>query len=163
METAIITPEYLLEVARNTIKAVDYCFLITQGESGQANARLVQHFKPETDMKIWVGTSSKSRKVREILDRNQTTITFQDDREYSYVTMLGLASIENDLNLKQKYWQDDFLTYFPEGPTEDSYILITFVPSKIELMNFHRGVTPKPFGKKPAVLVRAQDNWMLER
>jgi len=43
MEKAM-TPEYLLEIARNTIEAVD-CFLITS-ESGQANARLVQHFKP---------------------------------------------------------------------------------------------------------------------
>jgi len=40
-----MTPEYLLEIARN-LRAVDYCFLITLSESGQANARLVQHFKP---------------------------------------------------------------------------------------------------------------------
>jgi len=26
---AVMTPEYLLEIARNTIEAVDYCFLIT--------------------------------------------------------------------------------------------------------------------------------------
>jgi len=47
METAVMTPEYLLKIAKDTIEAVEYCFLITRSELGQANARLVQHLKPE--------------------------------------------------------------------------------------------------------------------
>lgn len=162
MEKAVMTPEYLLAVARDTIKAVEYCFVITFSESGQANARLVQHFKPEADLTIWVGTSSKSRKVREICNKSYTTVTFQDDGEYSYVTLLGSASVEDDLNQRQKYWQDDYIAYFPAGPKGDDYVLIKFVPSRIELMNITRNIPPESSGLRPAVLVKAGDSWVLE-
>ena len=50
-------PEYLLEVAKATIRATAYCFLITLGDTGQAHARLMQPFAPEEDLTIWFGTS----------------------------------------------------------------------------------------------------------
>ncbi|WP_250124309.1 pyridoxamine 5'-phosphate oxidase family protein [Chroococcidiopsis sp. CCMEE 29] len=162
MEKAEMTPQYLLEIARDTIEGVEYCFLITLNKSGQANARLVQHFKPEAELTIWIGTSSKSRKVREILYQCHTTLTFQDDRDYSYVTLLGSASVETDLNQRQRYWHDDSIAYFPAGPGGNDYVLIKFVPSRIELMNFTRGVTPEPFGLRPAALARAEESWVLE-
>jgi len=123
-----MTPEYLLEIARNTIEAVDYCFLITLSESGQANARLVQHFKPRIDMTIWVGTSRRTRKVREICNNNRITVTFQDEREHAYVMLLGSASVETDLNHRQRHWQMILLT-FPAGISDD-YVVIKFVPNQ---------------------------------
>jgi general stress protein 26 len=163
METAVINPEYLLEVARDTINAVKYCFLITIDKFGkQANARLVEHHKPEKDWTIWICTSSKSRKVREIRNESHITITFQDDREYAYVTILGSASVEDDPNEKQRHWQDDLITFFPEGATGEDYILIKFVPSRIEIMNFAHKITPEPYGLRPAVLVKTGEEWAIE-
>lgn len=162
MEKAIMTQEYLLEVARDTIEAVEYCFVITLSESGQANARLVQHFKPEADLTIWVGTSRKTRKVREICNHSHITVTFQDDKEYSYVTILGSASVEDDLNQRQRYWQDDYIAYFPGGSQGEDYVLIKFVPSRIELMNIVRNVPPESLGLRPAVLVKAGEAWVVE-
>ena len=162
METTVMTPEYLLEVARETINAVKYCFLITISESGkQANARVVEHHKPEEDWTIWICTSSKSRKVREIRSESHITVTFQDDSEYAYVTMLGLASPEDDPKEKHRHWQDDLITYFPQGLTSEDYILIKFVPLRIEIMNFARKITPEPYGLKPAVLSRSGENWAI--
>ena len=157
-----MSSENLLEVVKDTIEAVPYCFLITLGDSGQANARLVQHFKPEADLIIWVGTGSKSRKVHEICNENHVTLAFQNDEEYAYVTMLGSASVENAPNEKQRHWQEDFTAYFPNGSQSDDYILIKFIPSRIELMNFQCGVTPEPFGLRPAVLVKAEEDWGVE-
>jgi general stress protein 26 len=163
METAVITPEYLLNIVRDTINSVQYCFLVTISESGkQANARLVEHHKPEPDWTIWICTSAKSRKIREIRRENHITITFQDDSQYAYVTMLGLASVEDDPQEKQRHWQDDLLAYFPDGSTGKDYILVKFVPSRMEIMNFAREVTPEPYGLKPAVLVRSGEDWIIE-
>lgn len=162
MEKVVMTTEYLLTIARDTIDVAEYCFLISLSESGQANARLVQHFKPEADMTIWFCTSSKSRKVREIGNKSHITVTFQDDREHAYVTVLGSASVETDLNERQRHWHDDSIDYFPAGPGGDDYVLIKFVPSRIELMNFARDVTPEPFGLQPAALVRSGASWVLE-
>jgi len=164
METAIMTPEYLLHVARETINSVQYCFLVTISESGQqANARLVEHRKPEEDWTIWIATSSKSRKVREIRYQNHVTVTFQDDKEYAYVTILGSATVVDDLQHKQRYWQDELIIYFPEGSTGEDYVLIEFVPSRIEIMNFAREITPEPYGLRPAILVRSGEDWAIAR
>ena len=35
----MLTPEYVLEVAKHTITATEYCFLMTRGIKGQVNAR----------------------------------------------------------------------------------------------------------------------------
>ena len=80
MGIAVMNPEYLIQVVRDTIKAVEYSFLITLSESGQANARLVQHLQLEESMALWFVTSASSRKVREIRNQSYATLTFQDDR-----------------------------------------------------------------------------------
>jgi hypothetical protein len=60
-----LTAEHVVAVAKAILDAADYCFLITQGEAGDASARLMQHFKPEGDLTLWFGTSAASRTVRE--------------------------------------------------------------------------------------------------
>ena len=68
-----------IEVARITIEPKDYCFLITQSESGRANARLMQPFKPEEDLTIWFGSSPRSRKVREIAAKRGMLLACRED------------------------------------------------------------------------------------
>jgi len=73
-----MTSEYLLTIARDTIDMQRYCFLITLSESGQANARLVQHFKPEADNLVLHKFKNPAKCVMAI--KSHITVTFQDDR-----------------------------------------------------------------------------------
>ena len=156
-----ITAELLLENAKSSMRSAEYCILITLGDSGEANARLVQPFEPEADMTIWVGTWSKSRKVREIQKDGRVTLAFHDKENTAYVTLLGSAQIENDISQKRKYWREEWLGFIPQGPDGDDYVLVKFIPLRIELMSFASGVLPKPYGLKPAVVVRSEDLWIL--
>ena len=156
-----ITAELLLENAKSSMRSAEYCILITLGDSGEANARLVQPFEPEADMTIWVGTWSKSRKVREIQKDGRVTLAFHDKENTAYVTLLGSAQIENDINQKRKYWREEWLGFIPQGPDGDDYVLVKFIPLRIELMSFASGVLPKPYGLKPAAVVRSEDLWIL--
>ena len=156
-----ITAELLLENAKSSMRSAGYCILITLGDRGEANARLVQPFEPEADMTIWVGTWSKSRKVREIQKDGRVTLAFHDKENTAYVTLLGSAQIENDINQKRKYWREEWLGFIPQGPDGDDYVLVKFIPLRIELMSFASGVLPKPYGLKPAAVVRSEDLWIL--
>jgi general stress protein 26 len=156
-----ITAELVLETAKSSIRSAEYCILITLGEKGEANARLVQPFEPEPDMTIYVGTWSKSRKVREIQKDNRVTLAFHDKEGTAYVTLLGSAQIENDTNMKRKYWREEWIGFIPQGPDGDDYVLVKFIPFRIELMSFSRGVLPQPYGLKPAVVVRSEDLWVV--
>ncbi|RUT14382.1 general stress protein [Chroococcidiopsis cubana SAG 39.79] len=163
METTLMTSKYLIEVVKDTIESVKYCFLITINESKQAHARLVEHFNFEADMTLWFVTNAKSRKVREILNKNSVTVTFQDDSEQAYVTALGIAIVETDSYEKQKRWQEDWIVYFPAGIQSNDYVLIKFVPSRIELMNFARHVASEPLSElQPAILTKVEKTWVLE-
>lgn len=154
-----ITAEFFLEVAKSSMRSAEYCFLITLGEKGEANARLVQPFDPEEDWTIWVGTWSKSRKVEEIQKDNRVTLAFHDKESTAYVTLLGSAQIERDTRKKQKYWRQEWIGFLPQGPEGDEYVLVKFIPLRIELMSFSRGILPQPYGLKPAVAVRSEDLW----
>jgi general stress protein 26 len=156
-----LTAEFLLETAKSCMKGAEYCFLITLGDEGEPNARLVQPFEPEEDMTIWVGTWSKSRKAKEIQKDSRVTLAFHDKEGTAYVTLLGKAQIESDTNLKRKYWREEWLGFLPQGPDGVDYVLVKFMPLRIELMSFSRGVLPRPYGLRPAVAHRSEDLWVV--
>jgi general stress protein 26 len=154
-----ISPELILEATEASISSVEYCFLITLSESGRPHARLVQPFEPEENLTIWVGTWAKSRKVREIQKDNRVTLAFHDEEDTAYVALLGSAQVESDIEMKRKYWREDWIGFLPEGPEGDDYVLIKFIPSRIELMSFSQGILPRPYGLRPAVLMRVEESW----
>jgi general stress protein 26 len=157
-----MTPEHLLEVAGDIMEAAEFCFLITLDESGRANARLMQPFGPEEDMTVWLGASPESRKVTEILEDDRVTLAYGHGSEAAYVTLIGTAQIQSDAASRQRYWRDSFHQFWPAGPGDSSYIVIKFVPTRIELMSIERHVAPEPFGLRPAIVVREDDEWQLQ-
>ena len=155
-----MTAENWLDVARTTIEAKDYCFFITLSDEGHANARLMQPFRPEEDFTIWFGTSPRSRKVCEITANGQVAVSYENVGEHAYVTLMGRAQVERDIEARRKYWRQEWAIFWPAGPEDDDYVLIKFVPSRIELMSIYRNVAPDP-RLQPAVLVRDGEAWVI--
>jgi general stress protein 26 len=149
----------LLETARSTIKNGEYCFFITQGESGSPNARLMQPYEPEADMTVWLGASPRARKIRDLRRNNEVTLAFFDPRETGYVTLQGTAEVVENLELRRKYWRVYWNDFYPGGPESDDYVLIKFTPNRIEMMNFAQKVMPQPYGLRPAILRREGKGW----
>jgi general stress protein 26 len=131
------------------------------GEKGEPHARLVQPFEPEEDMTIWIGTWARSRKVQEIQQDRRVTLAFHDKEGTAYVTLMGTAQIESDTKMKRKYWREEWIGFIPQGADGDDYLLVRFIPSRIELMSFSSGVLPQPYGLRPAVAVRSEDLWVV--
>jgi general stress protein 26 len=155
-------PEDLLAITRDTIKAAEFCFLITLTPANQVHARLMQPYPPENDLTIWFGVSPTSRKVQEIQINPQVTLAYSFAEQGAYVTLHGSASVETNLALRQKYWRESFAQFWPAGPTGEDYALVKVIPTRIELMNIARRVAPKPFGLRAVVLVRHNDTWVNE-
>lgn len=155
-----LTIEQLLTVAKDAIISTSYCFLISISESGQPNARLMQPYEPDEELTIYLGTSPQSRKISEITSNPKVSLTYHSPRENAYVTMIGPAVIENDLQLRRKYWREDWRIFFPGGPDSDDYTLIKFTPQRIELMNLARNICQHPYGLRPCILLREDQNWV---
>ncbi len=156
-----MTPEKLLEIARTTMQAAEFCFLISRSDSGYANARLMQPFDPEPDLTVWFGVSPRSRKVGEVERDERVTLAYQYPQDGAYVTLLGTAAVETDLKLRQKYWRDSFEQFWPDGPTGDDYVLVKFLPGRVELMNIARQAAPEPHGLRAVVLERKGGDWLV--
>jgi general stress protein 26 len=157
------TPERLLEAARSVIASAGFCFLVTLGESGHPNARFMQPFEPDEELRIRFGASAGARKVSEIRRDPRATAAFGYAPEGAYVTLLGTARVDDDPAGRRKYWRESFRDYWPEGPEGSDYLLIEFVPFRIEIMDIRRSVAPDPFGLRAAVLVREENGWRVSR
>lgn len=153
----MLKAESLLQTAKGIMRSTRFCFLITKNAAGQVNARLMQPFKPEEDLTIYFATSPRSRKVYEIRGENQVTVAYEANT--AYVALVGSARSRSDLNLRRKYWREEWASFFPAGPEGNDYIIIQFTPYRIELMSFDENVAPPPYGLKPAVLIRDGDSW----
>jgi general stress protein 26 len=158
-----MTLESVLAAVRDIVEAAEYCFLVTRGRGGEANARLMQPFPPDKDLTICMGASPGSRKVREIECYWRVTLAYGHPEAGAYATLLGTATIGTDLEARRRCWREEFRAFWPGGPEAHDYALIEVRPSRIEVMHLDRGIAPAPYGLQPAVLERQDGGWVLRR
>ncbi len=157
-----LSVEQILEVTRRTIETAEFCFLVTLGRSAPPTARLMQPFSPEKDFTVWMGVHQDSRKVHEIEENPEATLAYDHAADGAYVALMGRAELVTDLDKRRHYWTESFAQFWPGGPESESYALIRFVPSRIEVMNMAQEVAPPPFGLRPVILVRREGAWHAE-
>lgn len=151
-----------MSAARATMKAAGYCFLITVDSDSVAQARLMNQFDPEEDMTIWMGTNRHTRKIEQIRKNDRVTMACSDLKGGGYVTLLGRARIVEDLEQRKKRWRKEWEGFYPGGPEGDTYVLIEFIPTTIEVMSIQHKVASDPLAWKPAILRKQGDNWNLQ-
>lgn len=149
----------VLDAALSTMQAEQYCFLITVDTTGQPQARMVAAASIGPDMSVWITTSRESRKVREIRKDNRATMAFSDNKGEGYVTLIGHARLDNDVNRKKALWKLQYEAFFPGGAEGNDSILIEFTPNQIEVMHFHLKVGIWPWTFEPTILVQENGSW----
>ncbi len=156
-----LNAEQLLAAARKLITSTEYCFFITESPDGHPHARLMQPYDPEPDLTMYFGASPRSRKVRELQHQSSISLAFYNPQETAYVTLLGIASTTEDPALRRKYWRANWNDLFPGGPESSEYLLIKFVPERIEMMNYAHQAMPQPYSLHPTILKRDGQKWIV--
>lgn len=156
-----LTPEEYLTITEDIVRAAKYSSLITLGANGYVHARVMQHFAPEADLTLWFGASPNSRKAEDIRRDNRVTAIFREDSSPAYAVLAGHAEIVTDLDLRRSHWFPEWDAFFPGGPEGDDYALIKMTPTRIELLNFARDVTPVPYGLAHRDLVLTNGVWQV--
>ncbi len=151
--------EKILAAVESTLKAEPYCFLITLGESGHPQARMVEAARIEPDLRVWMITSPTTRKVKEIQRDNRATMAFSDNKGEGYVTLIGQARLGTDASKKKSLWKLQYEAFYPGGPEGKEAILIEFTPHQIEIMHFHFKIGIWPWTSEPTILVRDGNSW----
>jgi general stress protein 26 len=150
----------LLQIARDIISKVPACFAITVDQDGHANARVVQTSRLSEDWTARFMTDRRSRKVEEIERSGKMTLAYQLTSENQYVTLIGRATVNDDIELKNATWQPASLRWHPGGPNDPNVVLIDFVADRIELWSSKDSVVPDPLkGLWAAALTREPTGW----
>lgn len=147
--------ETLLDVALQSIKAAGCASLITIDETGHPSSRAVAAFPPDGDLaRIVVGTHPESRKNTHVLRDPRVVLSYVDNTNRGYLTVIGKAHIEADSDERTTYWVDRFSAFFPDGPESDEYQLMIVIPERLELRSFGLKVAEDPTCWSPVILDR---------
>ncbi len=140
----------VMEVALRTLRSHAYGFLATAAGSGPG-LRLVQHLKVDDDATVWIGTSPRSRKAREIASAPRVAYAVEDRTNFAYATVLAAAVVVTEIHLRRSLWEPGLSAFFPDGPDGDDFVLLRLASVEVEVMSFADGVHPHPYGLKAAV------------
>lgn len=146
-ETVSTPRDTLIAAARQIMESAHLCALVTLDESGQPRARAMDPFSPEDDMTVWLGTNRKTRKVQDIKNDSRVTLFYLDPNGKGYVSLYGTARVVEDPEEIARRWKAEWSQYYPDR--EKSYILIEVTPSRLEVVNYSRGVAGDPETWKP--------------
>lgn len=142
----------VISVARDVMQSARYCTLVTIGEDGHPQARIVDTFPPEADMTVWIATKPVTRKVAQIQKDPRVTLTYFDPGSESYVTLLGRATLVRDAAEKTKRWKDEWAPLYSDKNRGDDYLLLRVTVSRLEVSSETRGVTSDAKTWRPAVI-----------
>jgi general stress protein 26 len=132
----------LISAAREIMISARYCALITTDSTGGVQARTMDAFPPEDDMKVWLGTNSRSRKVKEIRRHPRVTLYYFVREDQAYVSITGIARLVNDPKEKANRFKDDWKAFYPDRARD--YLLIEFTPEKLEVVSVKKGIVGDP-------------------
>ena len=146
-----------VDVARQTAMAAGCASLISLDESDYPSSRAVAAFPPDNDFsRIVIGNHPDTRKTMHIRRDPRVALSCIDMSNRGYVTVIGSAHFNHDLEERKRYWTERFSAFFPKGPESGEYELIIVVPERLELRSFGLGVAEEPTHWSPVILRRSE-------
>jgi general stress protein 26 len=151
----------LLQIAREIVAKVPACMAITVDRNGDANARVVNPERLSDTWTVRYKTDRRSRKSIEVEQSGRLTLAYQYDAGGAYVSLVGRATIHDDVAAKLARWDAGAQKWFPGGPTDPNVVYVDFTAERIELWSGPQGVVPDPVhGLWAASLVREGSGWV---
>jgi general stress protein 26 len=153
--------DLLLQIAREIVSKVPTCLAITVDQDGHANARVVQTSQLSEDWTLHFMTDQRSRKIEEIERSGKMTLAYyQVTPENQYVALVGRATVNDNIEVKNAIWKPGSLRWHPGGPNDPNVVLVDFVADRIELWSSKDNIVPDPLkGLWAAALTREPTGW----
>jgi general stress protein 26 len=140
---------HILSSARSVMEKARYCALITIGDDGQPQARVVDPFPPDDGMMVWIATNPASRKIAQIKRDARVTLFYFNPDGSGYVTVLGKADIVNTMPEKENYWKEAWNFLYKDKYRGDDYVLIRVQPRRLEIVSYPDNLINDPQTWRP--------------
>ncbi len=127
-------------------------------EIGDPSSRAVAAFPPDPDFsRIAIGTHPDSRKTVHVRDDPRVVLSYIDNANRGYITVIGNARIDENSEERITYWVDRFSAFFPGGPESEEHQLMIVFPESLEVRSFGLKVAEEPTRWRPVLLERGED------
>lgn len=124
-----------LAAAREVIAGAGYATLVTNGEDGRPQARIVDPFPPDDDFTVWLATKPTTRKVTQIRRDPRVTLLWFDPAALAYVTLHGDAEPVDDPEEKATRWKPTWAGFYADENRGDDYLLIRIRARRLEVVS----------------------------
>ncbi len=122
--TAATDRQAILTVAA-LIKEIDICLLTTRGEDGALDARPISNNGlVDWDGQSWFFAPRHGAMVRQLEADPEATAGYRATEGFTFVSVSGPVSIEDDVELKERFWMADLERWFPGGPSDPDVVLL---------------------------------------
>lgn len=111
-----------------TMKQIDFCMMTTVEADGQLHSRpMSNNTNVEWDGETWFFAYQDSSQVQELRANRQVNLAYAVPQEILFISVKGRGEIVEDTAKKQELWYDDLERWFPNGPEDESVVLIKVV------------------------------------
>ncbi len=128
------------------------CTLVTLGEDGHAQARIVVPLVTESEGAIWIATNSKTRKVQEIAKDSRVTLMFFNAAAGEYVTVIGRATLVTDPARKAAHWKPEWQPFYKDQTKGSDFTLYEVRPSRFEVSSARHNLNNDTDTWRPVIL-----------
>lgn len=132
----------VLAAGREIVQKAGYCSLVTIGEDGHPQARIVDPLGPDEGFTIWIGTNPLTRKADQVRRDPRVTLLCFEAATSSYVTVLAKAAIVTDPAEKARRWKAAWAPFYAAGASGSDFMLIRLDPARLEIVSVARGFAP---------------------
>jgi general stress protein 26 len=142
----------VLKVATEVMTRGRFCTLVTLGDDGHPQARVIDAFPPDPQMVVWMATNRLTRKVAEIRKDPRVTLSYFDANSMGYVTLIGKAALVDDPAEKAKRWKEDWAKLYKDRNRGDDYLLIKVTPIRLEVSAEGQSISNDPKTWRPVIV-----------
>ena len=147
-----VTTAQIKSAAFDVMRAARSCTLITIGEDGQPQARIVDPLIAEAEGSIWIATNPLSRKVQEIGRDSRVTLTFFNSAATEYVTVIGRARQVTDAARKAAHWKKEWQPFYKQQASGADFMLFEVQPTRLEVSSSRHQLDNDPKTWRPVIL-----------
>jgi general stress protein 26 len=145
------TPAAIRSAAADIMKVARQCTLVTIGEDGQPQARIVEPLIA-ADGSIWIATNPLTRKVQEIKKDPRVTLMFFNAAAGEYVAVLGRAGLVSDAARKAAHWRAEWKPFYKDEHRGADFVLFEVRPHRLEVSSARHKMDNDPLTWRPVIL-----------
>lgn len=114
-------------------------------QSRMFHARPMMAQQAESNGTLWFFAQASSRKVGEIRANSHAQLTYADPKAHTWVSISGLATIENNRDKINELWTEVVRAWFPTGKDDPALVLIRFEAEDAEFWDAPGGHVANSF------------------